>query len=114
MDELFPDWKNMNSPVYQKVTSESLALLTTTGRIPMPAMPGNPLYNHGNYIVRLGHLTKWLGERAEELGVEIYPGYAGQEVLYNSDGSVAGVATNDVGVARDGAPKVPIAFMLWG
>ncbi|KHN78161.1 Electron transfer flavoprotein-ubiquinone oxidoreductase, mitochondrial [Toxocara canis] len=52
MDELFPDWKNMNSPVYQKVTSESLALLTTTGRIPMPAMPGNPLYNHGNYIVR--------------------------------------------------------------
>uniref|UniRef100_A0A915BKU0 Electron transfer flavoprotein-ubiquinone oxidoreductase n=1 Tax=Parascaris univalens TaxID=6257 RepID=A0A915BKU0_PARUN len=105
MDDLFPDWKNMNTPVYQKVTSESLALLTEKGRIPMPAMPGNPLYNHGNYIVRLGHLTKWLGEKAEEMGVEIYPGYAAQEVLYNSDGSVAGIATNDVGVARDGAPK---------
>ena len=61
--------------------------------------------NHGNYVVRLGHLVKWLGEQAEALGVEIYPGYAASEILYNSDGSVRGVATNDVGIAKDGSPK---------
>ncbi|MFH4979132.1 hypothetical protein AB6A40_005841 [Gnathostoma spinigerum] len=105
MDELFPDWKNMNTPVYQEVKSESIAFLTKKRRIPIPKVPGIPLNNHGNYIVRLGHLTKWLGERAEEMGVEIYPGYAGQEVLYNDDGSVKGIATNDVGITKDGAPK---------
>lgn len=72
----------------------------------MPCFPGVPLYNHGNYIVRLGHLVRWLGEKAEELGVEIYPGIAGQEILYNEDGSVKGIATNDVGIAKDGSPKV--------
>lgn len=55
---------------------------------------------------RLGHLVKWLGQKAEELGVEVYPGYAGQEILFNEDGSVKGIATNDVGIAKDGAPKV--------
>lgn len=64
-----------------------------------------PNYNHGNYVVRLGHLVKWLGEQAEQMGVEIYPGYAAAEILYNSDGSVKGVATNDVGIAKDGSPK---------
>lgn len=68
-------------------------------------MPGVPLANHGNYIVRLGHLVKWLGEKAEELGVDVYAGIAGQEVLYNADGSVKGIATGDVGIAKDGAPK---------
>lgn len=105
LDELFPDWKNMGAPVTQKVTSESIALLTKNRRIPFPVVPGNPLHNAGNYLVRLGHLTKWLGEKAEELGVEIYPGYAGQEVLYHEDGSVKGIATNDVGIAKDGTPK---------
>ncbi len=62
--------------------------------------------NHGNYIVRLGHLVKWLGEQAEALGVEIYPATAAAEVLYNDDGSVKGIATNDVGIAKDGSPKV--------
>jgi electron-transferring-flavoprotein dehydrogenase len=65
-----------------------------------------PLYNHGNYIVRLGHVVKWLGEKAEEMGVEVFSGFAGQEILYNQDGSVKGVATNDVGIAKDGSPKV--------
>lgn len=63
------------------------------------------MYNHGNYIVRLGHLVKWLGEQAEEAGVEVYPGYAASEILYHEDGSVKGVATNDVGIAKNGSPK---------
>lgn len=63
------------------------------------------MYNHGNYVVRLGHVVKWLGEQAEALGVEIYPGYAAAEILYHPDGSVKGVATNDVGIAKDGSPK---------
>lgn len=64
--------------------------------------------NHGNYIVRLGHLVKWLGEQAEELGIEIYPGCAAAEILYHDDGSVKGVATGDVGIAKDGSPRVSI------
>lgn len=63
------------------------------------------MYNHGNYVVRLGHVVKWLGEQAESLGVEIYPGYAAAEILYHPDGSVKGIATNDVGIAKDGSPK---------
>lgn len=105
LNELFPDWENMGAPVHQKVTSESIGILTKKGNIPILPFPGNPLYNKGNYIVRLGQLTKWLGERAEELGVDVYPGYAGQEVLYREDGSVKGIATNDVGIAKDGSPK---------
>lgn len=62
--------------------------------------------NHGNFIVRLGHLVKWLGEQAESLGVEVYSGYPAAEVLYHDDGSVKGVATGDVGIAKDGSPKV--------
>lgn len=62
--------------------------------------------NHGNYVVRLGHVVRWLGEQAEQAGVELYPGYAAAEVLYHEDGSVRGVATNDVGIAKDGSPKV--------
>ncbi|KHJ88189.1 putative electron-transferring-flavoprotein dehydrogenase [Oesophagostomum dentatum] len=67
--------------------------------------PGNALYNHGNYIVRLGNVVRWLGEQAEAAGVEIWPGVAASEILYNEDGSVKGIATNDVGIAKDGSPK---------
>lgn len=67
---------------------------------------GMPVYNHGNYVVRLGNVVKWLGEQAEELGVDIYPGTAAAEVLYHEDGSVKGIATNDMGIAKDGSPKV--------
>lgn len=66
---------------------------------------GLPMRNHGNYVVRLGHVVQWLGEQAEELGVEIYPGIAASEILYHDDGSVKGIATCDVGVAKDGSPK---------
>ena len=63
------------------------------------------MHNHGNYVVRLGHVVQWLGEQAEEAGVEIYPGFAASEVLFHEDGSVKGIATNDVGIGKDGAPK---------
>ncbi|XP_008486774.2 LOW QUALITY PROTEIN: electron transfer flavoprotein-ubiquinone oxidoreductase, mitochondrial-like, partial [Diaphorina citri] len=64
-----------------------------------------PMNNHGNYVVRLGHVVKWLGEQAEAMGVEIYPGIPASEVLYHGDGSVKGIATGDVGIAKDGSPK---------
>uniref|UniRef100_A0A0N5BMW8 Electron transfer flavoprotein-ubiquinone oxidoreductase n=1 Tax=Strongyloides papillosus TaxID=174720 RepID=A0A0N5BMW8_STREA len=105
LNKLFPDWESMDSPVKQKVTSESIALLTGQKRIPIPVFPGVPLYNIGNYVVRLGHVVKWLGQKAEEYGVEIYPGIAASEILYNEDGSVKGIATNDVGIKKDGSPK---------
>lgn len=72
---------------------------------------GMPVYNHGNYVVRLGNVVKWLSDQAEELGVEIYPGTAAAEVLYHEDGSVKGIATNDVGIAKDGSPKV--SHYIW-
>lgn len=91
---------------------ESIAILTKSKRISVPILPGVPLANHGNYIVRLGHVVHWLAEKAEELGVEIYTGIAGQEILYSEDGkSVVGVATNDVGIAKDGSPSV-IFFVI--
>uniref|UniRef100_A0A0N5ANV9 Electron transfer flavoprotein-ubiquinone oxidoreductase n=1 Tax=Syphacia muris TaxID=451379 RepID=A0A0N5ANV9_9BILA len=105
LDELFPKWREMDAPVHQEIVSESIGFFTKNRRFSLPNVYGNPLHNIGYYIVRLGLLTKWLGEKAEELGVDIYPGYAGQEVLYNSDGNVKGIATNDVGIAKDGSPK---------
>ncbi|KAK4015103.1 hypothetical protein OUZ56_030093 [Daphnia magna] len=87
------------------VTEDKFALLTENYRIPLPILPGMPMHNHGNMIVRLGHFFQWLGSQAEELGVEIYPGIAASEILYHEDGSVKGIATNDVGIAKDGSPK---------
>ena len=63
-----------------------------------------PMSNHGNYIVRLGNVVAWMGEIAEELGVEVYPGFAATEIIYNEDGSVGGIATHDSGIAKDGSP----------
>eukprot|EP00126_Sphaerothecum_destruens_P002981 Sdes_comp16428_c0_seq1m5764 len=106
LDELFPDWQARGAPLKTPVVKDTFGiLLSPKSRINLPIFPGLPAYNHGNYIVRLGHLVRWLGEQAEQLGVEIYPGYAGAEILYHADGSVKGVATNDVGIAKDGAPK---------
>ena len=79
--------------------------MTAKGRIPLPVFSLLPIYNKNNYVVRLGHVVKWLGEKAEELGVEIYPGYAAQEILYDENGAVKGIATNDVGINKDGSPK---------
>jgi len=105
LNELIPDWAERGAPLNTPVTEDKFAFLTATGRVPIPILPGMPMHNHGNYIVRMGHFVQWLGEQAEELGVEIYPGFAATEVLYNEDGSVGGIATNDVGIAKDGSPK---------
>jgi len=106
LDELLPDWKDNGAPLNTPVTEDKMGFLTETSRLPIWIPPGFPLHNHGNYIVRLGHVVRWLGEQAEALGVEIYAGYGAAEVLYDSNGRVKGVATNDVGIAKDGSPKV--------
>ncbi|XP_076047686.1 electron transfer flavoprotein-ubiquinone oxidoreductase isoform X2 [Oratosquilla oratoria] len=105
LQELFPDWEERGAPLNTPVKEDKFAYLTEKGRIPIPILPGMPMHNHGNYIVRLGHVVRWLGEQAEEMGVEIYTGTPAYEVLYNEDGSVKGIATGDVGIAKDGSPK---------
>ncbi|PKS11532.1 hypothetical protein jhhlp_003297 [Lomentospora prolificans] len=107
MEELFPDWLAEDNPnrfeFATRAGADHMKFLTKTMSIPLPAPP--QMHNHGNYIVSLNQVTKWLGERAEEIGVEIYPGFSAAEVLYAPDGTVMGVATNDMGLARDGQPK---------
>ncbi|CAB1325618.1 unnamed protein product [Coregonus sp. 'balchen'] len=82
LNELFPDWKERGAPLNTPVTEDLFSILTEKYRIPVPMLPGLPMNNHGNYIVRLGHFVHWLGEQAEELGVEIYPGYAAAEDVF--------------------------------
>ncbi|KAL6827682.1 hypothetical protein V8C40DRAFT_202713 [Trichoderma camerunense] len=107
INELIPDWLDEANPSrFEHATpagKDKMRFLTKTAAIPIPAPP--QMNNHGNYIVSLNQFVKWLGERAEEVGVELYPGFAASEVLYNTDGSVKGVATNDLGIGRDGKPK---------
>ncbi|KAL4969708.1 electron-transferring-flavoprotein dehydrogenase [Aspergillus stella-maris] len=107
MDELIPDWLSEDNPSrFEGATpakEDKMRFLTEKGTIPIPSPP--QMNNHGNYIISLNELTKWLGERAEELGVEVYAGFAASEIVYNSDGSVKGVATNDLGVSREGEAK---------
>lgn len=107
VEELFPDWLDENNESrFEHATpagTDKMRFLTKSMSIPLPAPP--QMHNHGNYIVSLNQFTKWLGERAEELGVEVYPGFAASEILYKPDGSVKGVATNDLGISREGKPK---------
>ncbi|KAI9010776.1 electron transfer flavoprotein-ubiquinone oxidoreductase-like protein [Hyaloraphidium curvatum] len=104
LNELLPDWREMDSPVKTLVKKDKFWFLTQKHAIPLPHPP--ILNNAGkNYIVSLGNVVRWLGEKAEEVGVEVFPGFAGSEILYGEDGSVIGVATNDVGIGRDGKPK---------
>jgi electron-transferring-flavoprotein dehydrogenase len=107
IEELIPDWLSEdNENRFEYATpagNEKMRFLTKGSAIPIPAPP--QMHNKGNYIVSLNQFTKWLGERAEEIGVEVYPGFAASEVLYASDGSVKGVATNDLGISREGKPK---------
>ena len=108
VNELLPDWNSPDNPSrFENVTPASkdkMRFLTKNSSIPIPAPP--QMNNHGNFIISLNEFTKWLGERAEELGVEVYPGFAASEVLYNpKDNAVMGVATNDLGIGRNGKPK---------
>ena len=105
LNELFPDWKERGAPLNQAVSADEVLFLTQHGsrQTPQFLIPGC-LHNHGNYVVGLGGFTKWLGEQAEALGVEIFPGFAAAEVLYAADGAVRGVATGHVGMGKDGQP----------
>ena len=106
LDTLLPDWREMGAPIDTEVTADHFLYLGPAGSLRFPNFLFPPLMNnHGNYIVSLGNVCRWLAEQAEGLGVEIYPGFAGAEVLYGEDGSVRGVVTGDMGVARDGSHK---------
>jgi electron-transferring-flavoprotein dehydrogenase len=105
LSELIPDWKEKGAPVNVPVSEDHFVFLTKSGgwRLPGALLPAC-FQNHGNYVISLGNLCRWLGTQAEELGIDIYPGFAGAEVLYHPNGAVKGVATGDVGVGRDGNP----------
>jgi len=105
LSELIPDWKERGAPLTQPVTDDAMVFLgeKSSFRTPNFLLPGC-LQNHGNYIVSLGSVTRWMAEQAEALGVEIFPGFAAAEVLFNEDGSVKGVATGNMGVGKDGNP----------
>lgn len=106
LNRLIPDWKERGAPVETPVTEDVFLVLGPEGDVRLPGWPMPPLMkNHGNYIVSLGSLCIWLGEQAAELGVEIYPGFAAAEVLYDDNGAVVGIATGDMGVGRDGQPN---------
>ncbi|MGK2897509.1 MAG: FAD-dependent oxidoreductase [Burkholderiaceae bacterium] len=103
--ELIPDWKALGAPLSQPVTGDDVLFLSETGstRTPDWLVPRN-FHNHGCYVVSLGNVVRWLAQQAEGLGVEIFPGFAAAEVLYDEQGSVRGVATGNMGVGKDGEP----------
>ncbi len=103
--ELIPDWKTLGAPLSQPVTGDDVLFLSETGstRTPDWLVPRN-FHNHGCYVVSLGNVVRWLAQQAEGLGVEIFPGFAAAEVLYDEQGSVRGVATGNMGVGKDGEP----------
>ena len=106
LDRLIPDWRNEDSPIKTKVSDDRFYWLSAARAVRLPNLMMPPLMNnHGNYIVSLGNVCRWLATKAEALGVEIYPGFAAAEVLLDDNGAVAGVATGDMGVAKDGHHK---------
>ncbi|MDH4072000.1 MAG: electron transfer flavoprotein-ubiquinone oxidoreductase [Gammaproteobacteria bacterium] len=107
LDELFPDWREQGAPVKTEVSGDIVHYLTGAKRavkISGPFLPA-PMHNHGNYIISLGRLCQWLGDKAEAAGINVFPGFAASEMLYGEDGRVAGVATSDFGVGKDGQRK---------
>ena len=107
LNELFPDWKEKGAPLNTEVAGDDILLLKNAqsgSKIPNFFAP-KTMHNHGNYIISLGNLCRWLAEQAEALGVEIFPGFAASDILYNEDGSVKGILTGDMGVAEDGSQK---------
>jgi electron-transferring-flavoprotein dehydrogenase len=105
LDELFPNWKELGAPLNTAVTEDRVLFLTETKAYATPHfMVPKALTNHGNYVISLANVVRWLGQQAEALGVEIFPGFPAAEILYNDDGSVKGVATGNMGVNRHGEP----------
>ena len=106
LDQLLPDWRSEESPIKTKASDDRFYWLSASRALRLPSVMLPPLMNnHGNYVVSLGNLCRWLASKAEALGVEIYPGFAAAEVLFDGNGAVAGVATGDMGVAKDGHHK---------
>jgi len=103
LDELIPDWKERGAPLDTPVKEDAVRFLTEKSAWWLPVPPA--MHNEGNYIISLGRLCAWLGEQAEELGVEVYAGFAASEVVFDESGAVKGIATRDVGIAKDGQPK---------
>lgn len=105
LQELLPEWEKQGAPLDTPVTEDQFLFLSETGqtRVPTAILP-SCFKNHGNYIASLSDLVKWLGQQAEALGVEIYPGFAAAEILYNSEGGVCGIATGNMGTGKDGKP----------
>lgn len=105
INELFPDWKERGAPLNTPVTEDRFLFLSASKAIKTPSLMLPACFqNHGNYIVSLANVVRWLGQQAEALGVEIFPGFPAAEILYNDDGSVKGVATGNMGVDRHGKP----------
>ena len=106
LDELFPKWNELNAPVKTKVFKEKFLFLGKTKSLSWPTwfLP-SVQKNHNNYIISLANLCRWLAEKAEELGVEIFPGFPASEILFNEDGSVKGVLTQDMGIDKEGNKK---------
>ncbi len=100
LDELIPDWKEKGAPLHTKAKEDRFLLLTGTKAFRLPLPP--QMKNHGNYIISLGNLGRWLATQAEALGVEIFAGFAAAEILYNANGAVMGIATGDMGIGKDG------------
>ncbi|MCQ4269393.1 NAD(P)/FAD-dependent oxidoreductase, partial [Pseudomonas stutzeri] len=107
LDELFPDWKELGAPLNTPVKRDDIYLLKNAeaaSKLPNALVP-KTMHNEGNYIISLGNLCRWLAQQAENLGVEIYPGFAAQEALIDEQGVVRGIVTGDLGVDREGNPK---------
>ena len=107
LDELLPDWRSMGSPLNTEVTKDVFLYYTSgksAAQIPNLFLPA-PVHNDGNYIVSMGNVCRWLAEQAENMGIEVYPGFAAAELLFNDDGSVKGVATGDMGISAEGEQK---------
>ncbi len=105
LNELIPDWKEKDAPLNTPVSEDRFMFLTESGsfKVPSALLPGC-FQNHGNYVISLANVTRWLGQQAEALGVEIFPGFAAAEVLFDEAGRVKGVATGDMGIGKDGQP----------
>jgi len=106
LTELLPDWRTTDAPIRTPVSEDRFLFLGEKNSYQVPnGMLPECFRNHGNFVVSLANVSRWLGQQAEALGVEIYPGFAAAEVLYDAQGAVTGVATGDMGVGRDGVPK---------
>lgn len=108
LNELIPDWKEKGAPLNQPATEDHMYFLTGNSKLPLPEIP--QLSNKGNYVVSLSRVATWLGEQADEAGVELYPGFAGAQIVWDTDADgkkigVKGVITNDIGIGKDGKPK---------